>query len=90
MVAQIIPLRRIPAAGVSAGVALPTIVPLVAWDPRRGVFILSPDDPRWTQVRAAYERLAIERRPIVSWGAPAWRSAPRRMFAALRRARGRA
>ena len=89
MVAQLIPLRTASAAG-AARVALPTIVPVVAWDPRRGVFILSPDEPRWTQVRAAYERLASERLPIVTWGAPAWRSALRRMFAALRRARGRA
>ena len=88
MVAQIIPLRRASAAG-PVRVALPTIVPVVAWDPRRGVFIVSPDEPRWTQVRAAYERLAMERPAIVTWGDPAWRSGPRRMFAALRLAWGR-
>jgi hypothetical protein len=67
------------------GVALPATPPVVAWDPSRGVFIVAPDDSRWADVRAAYDRLAVEAVeavPLVTWGPPAWRCA----LARLRRA----
>lgn len=93
MTAQIIPLRRLtPPAVAERAPVLPRPVPMVAWDPRRGVFIVSPNDPRWAAARAAYERLSLSPPPLVTWGPPAWRSTLRRLVAAaaVRRRWGRA
>ncbi|MDP2214741.1 hypothetical protein [Phenylobacterium sp.] len=88
MTAQIIAFRRAASpcptcdARPRLALAVPATPPVVAWDPSRGVFIVAPDDSRWADVRAAYDRLAVEAVPLVTWGPPAWRCA----LARLRRA----
>lgn len=56
---------------------------VVAWNTDKGVFIIA-DDPRFKQVRAAYDRLVLGAPPIVTWFEPAWRAALKRWFAASR------
>jgi hypothetical protein len=46
--------------------ALPARTPVVAWDAERGVFLIDPDNPLWTQARRRYDRLLLEPEPIVT------------------------
>lgn len=46
--------------------ALPAQVPIVAWDERRGVFLIGEDRPEWAAARARYDQLVFEAPPIVA------------------------
>ncbi len=56
---------------------LPSVA--AAWDPKRGLFMVDPESPRWRGVRQAYDSLVYRTPPLVTWGEPGWLHTLRRI-----------